>query len=172
MTQNDWTTFTKKIKINSTIENVYKHWVIPELLCIWFLKDVSIKHKNGHIKNTSEKVEVGDKYTWRWHNYDGEENGTIINANEKDTLEFTFANETTKVKVTLTETTDQVLVELTQYNIATDDNTKFNIFYGCSNGWTFWLANLKAYLEHGILLHETELGNLDDKSSCGEYVNV
>jgi hypothetical protein len=27
---------------------------------------------------------------------------------------------------------------------------------GCSNGWTFWLANLKAYLEHGILLHETE----------------
>jgi hypothetical protein len=27
------------------------------------------------------------------------------------------------------------------------------IFVGCITGWTFWLTNLKAYLEHNITLH-------------------
>ena len=30
----DWTTFTKKIKISSKLENVYKHWSTPDLLSI------------------------------------------------------------------------------------------------------------------------------------------
>jgi len=74
--------------------------------------------------------------------------------------------------VILEEKDNQVHVDLAQYDIPTDDATKFKIHCGCSNGWTFWLANLKAYLEHGILLHETESGSTNDKMSCGEYVNV
>ena len=48
-------------------------------------------------------------------------------------------------------------VVLTQYEIPTDEAAKKNFFYGCSLGWSFWLVNLKAYLEHGIVLDEKDV---------------
>jgi len=167
----DWSVFNKKIKINTTLENVYKHWTTPKLLCIWFLKGAVYTNQQGVIKAQNEQLKSDDSYTWKWHNYDGEEKGIVIEANGKDTVVFSFAGET-QVKVNLTEKKNQVHLELIQSNISTDDANKFKIYCGCSNGWTFWLANLKAYLEHGILLHETEPGSTDDKMSCDEYVNV
>lgn len=172
MAEIDWTTFTKKIKINTTIENVYNHWVTPELLCIWFLKEVTLTDENKNIKSSTDQAVAQDTYIWKWHNYDGEERGTILKAQPNEQIVFSFAGETNKVKVSMKIINKQVHLELTQYDIATDDKTKYDIYYGCSNGWTFWLANLKAYLEHGILLHDTELGDLNDKNSCGEYVNT
>ncbi len=163
----DWTTFTKKIKIKSSLENVYKYWTTPELLCIWFLKEAIYTDQNGLIKAQNEQLKTNDSYIWKWHNYDGEEKGNVVSANGKDTIIFSFAGDT-QVKVSLTEKDNQVHLELTQSDIPTDDATKFKVHCGCSNGWTFWLANLKAYLEHGILLHETETKNIDDKMSCGE----
>ncbi|MGB0973360.1 MAG: SRPBCC family protein [Flavobacteriaceae bacterium] len=172
MTAIDWTKFTKKIKINSTLETVYNHWVTPELLCKWFLRDAIIISENNTTKPTSSPAEQNDTYIWKWHNYDGEEQGTVLVTKPNHYFEFSFAEETTKVSISLKEVGNSVLLELCQYNMATDDATKHNLYYGCSNGWTFWLTNLKAYLEYGILLHDTELGNLDDKNSCGEYVNT
>jgi len=167
----DWSSFNKKIKINTTLENVYKHWTIPELLCIWFLKAAEYTDPNGVVKGQNEQLKTNDSYTWKWHNYDGEEKGRIKEANGRDSIIFSFAGDT-NVKVILEEKDNQVHLDLAQYDIPTDDATKFKIHCGCSNGWTFWLANLKAYLEHGILLHETESGSTNDKMSCGEYVNV
>jgi len=167
----DWTAFTKKIKINTNLENVYKHWSTPELLCIWFLKEAIYTDPNGTIIKQDELFNTNDTYTWKWHNYDGEEKGKVLEANGKDTVIFSFAGDT-QVKVSLTEKDNQVHLELIQSNIPTDDANKFRVHCGCSNGWTFWLANLKAYLEHGILLHETESNSTDDKMSCGEYVNT
>jgi len=39
---------------------------------------------------------------------------------------------------------------------------------GCSNGWTFWMANLKAYLEHGITLHAKGM----KQSEVADFVNA
>ena len=167
----DWTTFTKKIKISSKLENVYKHWSTPDLLSIWFLKGAVYTDQKGTIKAQNKQLKANDSYTWKWHNYDGEEKGIVKEANGRDTIIFSFAGDT-KVKVFLEEKDKQVHLELTQYEIPTDDATKFKVHCGCSNGWTFWLANLKAYLEHGILLHETETDNTDGKILCGEYVNA
>jgi len=167
----DWTTFTKKIKINTSLENVYNHWSTPKLLCIWFLKEAVYTNPSGIITKQDEQLNINDSYTWKWHNYDGEEKGTVKEANGSDTIIFSFAGDT-NVKVSLEQKGNQVHLELIQYNIPTDDVTKFKVHCGCSNGWTFWLANLKAYLEHGVLLHETESDNTDDKISCGEYVNA
>jgi len=166
----DWSTFNKKIKINTSLEKVYNHWTIPELLCIWFLKGAVYTDQNGIVKAQNEQLKTNDSYIWKWHNYDGEEKGTAKEANGRDTIIFSFAGNS-NVKVFLEEKDNQILLELTQYDIPTDDATKFNVHCGCSNGWTFWLANLKAYLEHGILLHETESDTIDDDISCGEYVN-
>jgi len=167
----DWTTFTKKIKISSKLENVYKHWSTPELLSIWFLKEAIYTDPNGVVRTQNEQFNMNDSYVWKWHNYDGEERGYVLEANGKDAILFSFAGDA-KVKVKLTEKDNQVHLELIQSNIPTDDANKHKVHCGCSNGWTFWLANLKAYLEHGILLHETESDSTDDKISCGEYINT
>ena len=162
----DWSVFNKKIKINTTLENVYKHWTTPELLCIWFLKEAIYTDTNGAIKPQEAQVNTNDLYTWKWHNYDGEEKGIVKEANGSDTIIFSFAGDT-NVKVNLVEKDNQIHLELIQSNIPTDDANKFKVHCGCSNGWTFWLANLKAYLEHGILLHEKETGSINDKMNCG-----
>ncbi|PHS06923.1 MAG: hypothetical protein COA88_09720 [Kordia sp.] len=167
----DWSIFNKKIKINTSLEKVYKHWTTPELLCIWFLKEAVYTNQNRIVKGPNEQLKTNDSYTWKWHNYDGEEKGIVKEANSRDTIVFSFAGKS-NVKVFLEERGNQVHLELIQSDIPIDDATKFKVHCGCSNGWTFWLTNLKAYLEHGILLHETELGSTDDKISCGEYVNV
>ena len=31
-----------------------------------------------------------------------------------------------------------------------------DFFYGCSQGWSFWMVNLKADLEHGVVLNELD----------------
>ncbi|MBT8283480.1 MAG: SRPBCC domain-containing protein, partial [Muriicola sp.] len=67
---------------------------------------------------------------------------------------------------------DQVLVTLIQTNIPTDEKNKMNIHVGCSNGWTFWLANLKAYLEHGILLNETKNDLRNIPLASFHFVNI
>lgn len=163
----NWSLFNKKIKINTSLKEVYKHWTTPEFLSIWFLKEAVYTGQNGIIKAQNKQLKTNDSYTWKWHNYDGEEKGIVKEANGRDTIIFSFAGNT-NVKVLLQEKDNQVHLELIQSEIPTDDATKFKVHCGCSNGWTFWLANLKAYLEHGILLHETEVGGANNKISCSE----
>ncbi|MBT8252904.1 MAG: hypothetical protein HKN00_07420 [Flavobacteriaceae bacterium] len=64
------------------------------------------------------------------------------------------------------------MLTLKQYDIPTDEKTKLEVHLGCSNGWTFWLTNLKAMLEHGIVLNETEIDLCDNKLAGWEFVNI
>ncbi len=40
----------------------------------------------------------------------------------------------------------------------------------CQTCWTYFLTNLKAYLEHGIDLREKDPQRLDDCSEYSEYM--
>jgi len=42
---------------------------------------------------------------------------------------------------------------------------------GCSQGWSFWMVNLKAWLEHGILLNEKEAIEQELGIDSAEIVN-
>ena len=116
-------------------------------------------------------ISEGSSYTWRWYNWDGQEDGEVLMANGKDQLEFTFAGKS-RVSVQLIPEGELVLVVLKQYHIPTDEESKLHIHVGCSNGWTFWLANLKAWLEHGILLHEREVDLRNVPLSAFQFVNM
>ncbi len=163
--------FTKKIYIKAPLDKLYKCWTSSEGLCSWFLKEAVYITKEGNSRSLSDPIQAGDHYTWRWHNWDGKEEGVVLEANGKDTFEFTFAGKT-KVKVQLIPEKGSVLVVLKQYHIPTDEESKLNIHVGCSNGWTFWLANLKAFLEHGILLHEMERDLREVPMAAFEFVNL
>ena len=171
MKQLTFDAFTKKIHIRTSMEKVYWAWGTTEGISSWFLKKASYSTPSGNLRSLTEQIQHGDRYIWEWHNWDGQEKGEVLQANGKDLLEISFAD-SCKVQVTLEDKGDTVLLSLKQYEIPTDDENKLNIHYGCSNGWTFWLANLKAYLEHGILLNETDVDLRGIPLAGFEYVNM
>lgn len=169
MEELQWHKFEKKIYINSTVKKLYQLWAAKSGITSWFLKDAEFV-RNGEPLSENEFIEAGDLYTWYWHNWDGKEEGKILVANGRDDLEFTFSN--SKVSVKLEEKHNVVMVTLKQFEIPEDDKSKLNIHFGCSNGWTFWLTNLKAYIEHGILLNETEIDLREHELAGWVFVNM
>lgn len=162
--------FTKKIFIKTTQERLYWHWATPKGICSWFLRKAEYIPPQGLPRTAESYMQSGDDYVWGWHNWDALEKGKVVQANGTDFLEITFAD--SKVSVLLENQDNVCLLTLKQYDIPTDEQSKLNIHYGCSNGWTFWLANLKAYLEHGILLNETERDLRNLPLAGYEFVNM
>lgn len=158
----DWTTFSKRITINKEKDVVYKAWATPARLSEWFLEKAGFAKPDGEPRNPDEPVQQGDKYAWKWHNWDVTEEGKILEANGYDKLSFTFG-EKSNVHISLIGKGTATEVELIQDKIPTDEKSRMNVYVGCSTGWTFWLANLKAWLEHGIKLNATGL-NMDETS--------
>ncbi len=163
--------FTKKIHIKTTLGKLYWCWGTADGIASWFLRNAEYVSPSGSIRVPGEFIKEGDTYTWMWHNWDSAEKGKVISANNTDKVVFSFAGDCL-VTVGLTPKKGAILLELTQSNIPTDDKNKLEIHYGCSNGWTFWLANLKAYLEHGILLNETEFDLRSEELAGYEFVNM
>lgn len=162
--------FTKKIYIKAPIQKLYWCWATVEGIESWFLKKAIYTSSEEKIRKPTEHIQSGDSYTWQWHNWEGQEKGKVLYANGKDSIEISFTD--SKVMVSFEEKKNAVLLTLRQYGIPTDEQSKLNIHYGCSNGWTFWLTNLKAYIEHGILLNETEF-DLGNNTLAGfEFVNI
>lgn len=162
--------FTKKIFVKAPMEKLYWCWGTADGITTWFLSKATYTSATGEERKSNENIQPGDSYAWEWHNWDGKEIGKVLKANGKDFLEISFAD--SKVSVELEDHRKAVLVTLKQHEIPTDNESKLNIHHGCSNGWTFWLANLKAYLEHGILLNETELDLRNIPLAGFEFVNM
>ncbi len=165
-----WTEFTKKIHINTSMEKLYWCWATKNGITSWFLKDAKYL-RNGKPIADDVFLNSDDTYTWFWYNWDGKEDGKILDANGVNHLRFTFAGKC-EVDITMEQRENTILLSLKQSKIPLDEKSKLQIFYGCSNGWTFWLTNLKAYLEHDILLNETNI-NLKGFDLAGyEFVNM
>ncbi|SNZ02063.1 SRPBCC family protein [Flagellimonas pacifica] len=162
--------FTKKIYIKASVEKLYWSWGTSEGITSWFLSEADYNSASGEKRAIDENIQPGDAYTWKWHNWDSKEIGKVLKANGTDFLEISFAD--SKVSVSLEDYDKAVLLTLKQYEIPIDEESKLSIHHGCSNGWTFWLANLKAYLEHGILLNETEFDLRNIPLSGYEFVNM
>lgn len=158
----DWTTFKLRIQIDSSMETVYKAWATSGKLKEWFLEKASFESAIGKDRRADELCKKDDSYTWKWHNWEFEESGKILEANGKDSLSFVFGAGG-KVSVTLKKIGGQTEIWLTQYDIPTDETSKMNYFIGCKTGWTFWLTNLKAWLEHNITLNAVNLTQSETK---------
>lgn len=163
--QPDWSQFTMRIHINRPTNEVYNAWAIPKNLKQWFLEEANFTQASGEAHPEGEPVGKKCYYQWKWHNWNGKEEGEIIAANGEDQLSFTFGKGGTVHVQIKTNAKGKTELILNQEDIPKDNKSKMNIFVGCSNGWTFWLTNLKAWLEHGVTLHakglkEEETANL------------
>lgn len=147
----NWNSFTKRILINKSLESVYRSWATKKQIESWFLEKAEFSSENNQ-RQPDELVQKGDNFIWKWNNWDFAEEGQILEANGKDKISFTFGKGGI-VTIKLKEINDATEVILTQDDIPTDEKSKMDIFVGCNTGWTFWLTNLKAYLEYNITLH-------------------
>jgi uncharacterized protein YndB with AHSA1/START domain len=150
----DWTAFKKRIVIESDKQTLYNAWTKSSELEKWFLAKALYIDDKGETVSPSECALANSKYDWKWFAQDYHEDGTLLRANGKDFIEFTFANSI--VQVQLIENGDEVMVELTQMNIPTDDDSKKNIRLGCDQGWSLYLLNLKSIYEGGIDLRNKD----------------
>ncbi len=153
----NWSEFTKRIKIKSDLSTVYNSWTKSEELEKWFLSKATFYNTKNEIVSPTVNVQPNSKYEWNWYAQSHFEEGKIIQTNNIDFLEFTFAGDC-KVQVKLKQEDNYVLVELTQKEIPLDNQSKESIRLGCASGWSFYLLNLKSILEGGI-----DLRNKDTK---------
>lgn len=151
----DWTQFTCKTAVKSTIPALYDAWTKSGEIEKWFLSNAVNKDDQGKELSADQQAGEGDHYTWKWFLYPETEHGKFTAANGKDHVQFTFAGECL-VDITLTEKAGHVIVMLTQKNIPTDEQSKRNIRLGCHTGWSFYLVNLKSVYEGGLDLRNKE----------------
>lgn len=151
----DWTKFTLRIAIKANLDTIYNAWTKASEIEKWFLSEAEFSDENQVVLEKDRAVLKGDNYKWIWYLYDDIERGKIIEANNVDLLQFTFAGNCL-VEIKLSKEFGYVIVELTQKNIPTDDSSKRNIRLGCHNGWSFYLLNLKSVYEGGLDLRNKD----------------
>jgi uncharacterized protein YndB with AHSA1/START domain len=154
----DWTQFAQKVAIKAKMQDVYDAWAMPSEIEKWFLRTADYKTANGENVARNQNVNAGDTYLWTWYLYDGNGTGEILQANGTNHIQFTFANSVVEIK--LSQLDDHVIVDLTQKNIPTDNESKRGIRLGCHTGWSFFMISLKSYYENGV-----DLRNKDERFS-------
>jgi len=133
----DWSQFKLKVAISKSVATVFKAWTDDSVVSEWFTEKAVIEpRKNGRIY--SEWL-AGDKM---------EAKVTSISRNSYFT--FPFGNKGERVTVRFLKDGRRCICELRQYNMRTTPKSKWEMHRGCIQGWTFFLANLKSYLENGI----------------------
>jgi len=153
----DWSAFTRRIYIDTELQRVYDAWTFPKQMEVWFLEKVVNKTAEGEPKDNSKPYSAGDIYTWKWNTWEHLHEGHIIEANGKDFFSFLFTGEEGVVDVKMNSSGGLIEVALTHKGIPGDEKSKMDIYNGCSLGWSFWLVNLKAWLEHGITLNDKSI---------------
>ncbi len=135
----DWSQFTQRVAVAAPVDQVFKMWTDPEHLRNWFVTDAKIELKKG------------GKYEWKWI-AGVKEKGKVIDFKKPSKITFTFAGSI--CEVTVKKDKRGSLVTLHQHKIPKTEKGKSDIHLNCSCGWTFYLTNLKTYLEYGIDLRE------------------
>ncbi|TKC05960.1 SRPBCC domain-containing protein [Pedobacter frigoris] len=155
----DWTSFTKRIAIKAKMSDIYNAWTKSAELEKWFLKKAGFYNSNKKAVSKYINASGGNSYEWTWYLYPDAMTGSIKSANGRDFVQFTFEG-SCMVDIKLSESKGYTIVELKQHEIPTDDQSKQFVRLGCSNGWAFYLVNMKSVYEGGIDLRNKDK-NLD-----------
>ncbi|RYG42001.1 hypothetical protein EON79_19760 [bacterium] len=141
--------FRLRILIAAPLETVWEAWTSPVALGHWFVK---AQHDGPFLP--------GMGYRWVWAS-GAEETGDVFESDEPVRLAFTFGPDA-GVEVTLAPFEGRVAIQLRQTQTHPNPEERAAFALECRQGWTFYLANLKAWLEHGIDLRESDAPELPD----------
>jgi uncharacterized protein YndB with AHSA1/START domain len=144
----------KKFKLcgdyNVDMRSLYMAWATPAGLEKWFLRKADFFTVPMRLRASDEQILKEDTFAWYWHGYNNDvsEKGSILEANGKDHIKFTFTGNST-VDVSFHTRHGITIIELIQENIPQENDPEKNLLVQCQIGWTFYLANLKSVIEGG-----------------------
>jgi len=156
----DWTQFQREIFIKADLPTVFQAWAKPEEITKWFIAETAVTTANGLPRAENQTMQPGDRYHWRWHQ-DLQTGGVVLEVVENQRLQFTFGDresgtdEKVIVTVSFQDLGDTTSIVLKQENMPDNEQSHVHWYMGCNMGWSFFMTNLKALLEHGIDLRET-----------------
>lgn len=153
-----WSSFTLRIPIKANVQTIYEHWATRDGLESWFLRKAEFTRPDGIVRHKGSAAKQGDRYEWLWHGYgdDVVEKREVLEANGKDLFQFTFSGGCT-VTISIFKELNSTIVELKQENIPLDEEPANNLCLNCSNGWVFYMTNLKSILEGGLDLRNKDV---------------
>jgi uncharacterized protein YndB with AHSA1/START domain len=130
--------------IRRPVPVVFEAFVNPEITTrFWFTKSTG-------------KLEAGKQLKWTWEMYDLTETVFVkaIEPNKKITLELGNEPDMTIVEWSFKEMKDNAtFVSIVNYGFKGDTEKIIEQLRASTEGFTFVLAGLKAYLEHNIQLN-------------------
>lgn len=144
----DWTQFTLREVIHAPVKKVYNAWTVPLQIEKWFLSSAVFTDTDDHVWPVDKNIEAGLRYAWQWYGHHITDHGVVLEANGRDKLRFTFVGEA-EVTITLEAFNDKTVVVLRQANIPDDEEHRVSTHLDCSQGWLYYLTNLKSVLQGG-----------------------
>lgn len=143
--------FKLRVNIKTTVEKAYKSIATPGGLESWFLRTALFQDIDSNIRSAHEFIRNKDIYSMTWYGYPDvvSEKGRVLLANGENEFSITFSN-ASHVHFRIYEEQGEIIVELTEDNLPTDDETKLKHYVSDLKGWTFYLVNLKSVLEGGL----------------------
>ncbi len=104
------------------------------------------------------KLEAGKQVTWTWemYNVSGQVNVKKIEKDKRILIEWPYKGTQTTVEwIFIPYSTDATYVSIKNYGFEGDGDKVVSDALDSTGGFTWLLAGLKAYLEHGIRLNLT-----------------
>lgn len=123
------------------------------------LRDPAMTTKFWYTKSTG-KMEPGTTLRWDWEMY-GASSEVIVDAVEQNRrIAFAWSgydpDTPTHVEFRFDARLDGTYIEITETGFSGDADTLVGRVTASTQGFTFLLSSMKAYLEHDLLLHLTE----------------
>jgi hypothetical protein len=156
----NWNKFMLRINLNDSTDRIYEAWTNTEVLEQWMLLKARITKNEDDAEKTVMQKE--DLYEWYWSSDAKQvQKGSILEANGKDLFQFSFSGDSI-VTVMISEERGENVLELWQENIPDNRIGRINYHLNCLKSWTFYLTNLKSFLENKVDLRNKnpELENL------------
>ena len=130
--------------IRKPVEEVFEAFINPEVTSkFWFTKG-------------SGRLEAGKQVTWEWgmYNISAQVNVREVKENKRILIEWSGNNKPTTVEWVFTPYGDgATFVSITESGFGGDGDAVVNSALNSTGGFTWVLAGLKAWLEHGIALN-------------------
>lgn len=145
-----WGKFIRRIALNTAPPDVYSAIATADGLTQWFVKDVT-SSSGTQVRDRNEPFQKNDTYKWTWYYKDFILEGSILEANNRDFIQFTFGSSVVSLKII--PGNNATLLELVQTEENSNAKTQLKEI-DCFATWTFFLTNLKATLEKGVDLRE------------------
>ncbi len=159
MSEYDWSRFQVHMYFGADVETVYAAWATADGMNSFFSEQMQYTDSSGRARSATEHAHSGDGYAMRWH-HGHELNGRVIAAESPHRFAFTFG-EVMTVEVSLTAENGRTHLELVQEQIPIDEDDRARQHLNCRCCWVYYLTNLKAALEHGIDVRETNAETAD-----------